>query len=111
MPTVAPIERESWVAEVATPITSRLTAGMRAFAISVDVTSGVSGFLRPGDRVDVYWSGTVEEGGRSPRGVTQLIDSGVKIVAVDQTPLQLDSVKDVVGAIRRLVVRGARLIG
>lgn len=66
-------------------ITSRLTAGMRAFAISVDATSGVSGFLRPGDRVDIYWSGQVEEGGRGPREVTQLIESGVKIVAVDQT--------------------------
>ena len=40
-------------------ITSRLERGMRAFAIRVDVASGVSGFLRPGDRVDVYWTGSV----------------------------------------------------
>ncbi|TNC47813.1 Flp pilus assembly protein CpaB [Rubellimicrobium rubrum] len=66
-------------------ITQRLGEGMRAFTISVDATSGVSGFLRPGDRVDVYWSGTVEEGGRGPRDVTQLIESGVKLVAIDQT--------------------------
>ena len=38
-------------------ITSQLSPGMRAFAIKVDVSSGVSGFLRPGDRVDIYWSG------------------------------------------------------
>ncbi len=65
-------------------ITSRLTRGMRAFTISVDVASGVSGFLRPGDKVDVYWSGTVnsDNGGR---GVTQLIQAGVALVAVDQT--------------------------
>ena len=32
-------------------ITSQLERGMRAFAIKVDVATGVSGFLRPGDRV------------------------------------------------------------
>jgi pilus assembly protein CpaB len=35
-------------------VSSRLEKGMRAFAIRVDVASGVSGFLRPGDKVDVY---------------------------------------------------------
>ena len=40
-------------------VSSRLERGMRAFAISVNVTSGVSGLLRPGDRVDVYWTGSV----------------------------------------------------
>ncbi len=66
-------------------ITQRLAQGMRAFTISVDATSGVSGFLRPGDRVDVYWSGTVDEGARGSRDVTQLIESGVRLVAIDQT--------------------------
>ena len=32
-------------------LTSRLERGQRAFAIKVDVASGVSGFLRPNDRV------------------------------------------------------------
>ncbi len=62
-------------------LTSRLADGMRAFAISVDVASGVSGFLRPGDRVDVYWSGAVGDRGE----VTQLIESGLRLVAIDQT--------------------------
>jgi pilus assembly protein CpaB len=66
-------------------ITSRLAAGMRAFTISVDVTTGVSGFLRPGDRVDVYWSGSVAEGGNGARQVTKLIESGLKIVGIDQS--------------------------
>lgn len=66
-------------------ITSRLSAGMRAFAISVDVASGVSGFLRPGDRVDVYWSGQINEGVDMGREVTQLIESGLRLVAIDQT--------------------------
>ncbi|TNC70940.1 Flp pilus assembly protein CpaB [Rubellimicrobium roseum] len=66
-------------------ITQRLTPGLRAFAIGVDATSGVSGFLRPGDRVDVYWTGTVEEGGQEARQVTQLIESGLRLVAIDQS--------------------------
>jgi pilus assembly protein CpaB len=45
-------------------VASRLEAGMRALALQVDVTSGVSGFLRPGDRVDVYWTGA-GRGGRT----------------------------------------------
>jgi pilus assembly protein CpaB len=60
-------------------VASRLTQGMRAFALRVDVASGVSGFLRPGDRVDVYWTG-------SSRGenFTRLIQASVQIIAIDQ---------------------------
>ncbi len=60
-------------------ITSRLSKGMRAFAIKVDATSGVSGFLRPGDVVDVYWTGRALD-----QEVTKLIVSGLKLIAVDQ---------------------------
>ncbi|MBR9764982.1 MAG: Flp pilus assembly protein CpaB [Rhodobacteraceae bacterium] len=63
-------------------LTARLARGMRAFAISVDVATGVSGFLRPGDRVDVYWTGRVD-------GImgdfTKLIESGVELIAIDQS--------------------------
>ncbi|MGQ0566159.1 MAG: Flp pilus assembly protein CpaB [Gemmobacter sp.] len=63
-------------------LTARLSKGMRAFAIKVDVASGVSGFLQPGDVVDVYWTG----GASDTQGeLTQLIESSIKIVAVDQT--------------------------
>ncbi|MFM2391069.1 MAG: Flp pilus assembly protein CpaB [Pseudomonadota bacterium] len=62
-------------------LTGQLSAGMRAFAINVDVTSGVSGFLQPGDNVDVWWSGTSNSTGES---FTQLIETSVAIVAVDQ---------------------------
>ena len=65
-------------------ITSLLTRGMRAFTIKVDVSSGVSGFLRPGDHVDVYWTGTTESSGRS-QSVTQLIRTSVEIIAIDQS--------------------------
>lgn len=62
-------------------LTGQLDKGMRAFAIKVDVDSGVSGFLQPGDKVDVYWTG------QSPGvdgDLTRLIENTVKIVAVDQ---------------------------
>lgn len=66
-------------------VSSRLSAGMRAFAIKVDVSSGVSGFLRPGDRVDVYWTGRgASELGGGTSGVTKLILPGVQLIAVDQ---------------------------
>ena len=66
-------------------LTSRLERGMRAFAIKVDVATGVSGFLRPGDRVDVYWTGRVDQSLSQDRGeVTKLIQPGIKLIAIDQ---------------------------
>lgn len=62
-------------------ITARLSTGMRAFAVRVDVASGVSGFLRPGDHVDVYWTGKSPDG---PTDLTRLIEAGVNVIAVDQ---------------------------
>ncbi len=66
-------------------VSARLATGMRAFAINVDVTSGVSGFLAPGDHVDIYWSGRADTGqeGRA-QDITKLIESNVKIIAIDQ---------------------------
>lgn len=61
-------------------VASRLAEGMRAIALRVDVSSGVSGFLRPGDRVDVYWSGQ----GRDGESVTRLIRANVQLIAIDQ---------------------------
>lgn len=67
-------------------ITSRLERGKRAFTIRVDVASGVSGFLRPGDRVDVYWTGSIGDAVVGARGdVTRLIEPGVQLIAVDQS--------------------------
>ena len=61
-------------------IAATLTPGMRAFTLQVDVNSGVSGFLRPGDRVDVYWTG----GAGSNGGVTRLIEANMPLIAIDQ---------------------------
>ena len=56
-------------------VAASLTPGMRAFALQVDLTSGVAGLLRPGDRVDVYWTGS---------GITRLIHASLQIIAIDQ---------------------------
>ncbi|MCX7567599.1 Flp pilus assembly protein CpaB [Sulfitobacter sp. F26169L] len=84
-----PIEKDEALLEVKVTkpgedagLTSRLEPGMRAFAIKVDVSSGVSGFLRPGDRVDVYWTGRA--GGQSNAEITKLIEATVPLIAVDQ---------------------------
>lgn len=67
-------------------LTSSLQKGMRAFAINVDVSSGVSGFLRPGDSVDVYWTGSVNGLSEANRGeITRLIQPSIELVAIDQT--------------------------
>lgn len=63
-------------------LSTSLARGMRAFAIKVDVASGVSGFLSPGDRVDVYWSSNA---GLDGGGLTKLIEANMKIIAIDQT--------------------------
>jgi pilus assembly protein CpaB len=68
-----------------TGLTARLKPGMRAFAIEVDVSSGVSGFLKPGDTVDVYWTGSVGSSDGSGGQMTRLIEGSIEIVAVDQT--------------------------
>ncbi len=62
-------------------ITSHLSPGMRAFTIPVNQTSGVAGFLRPGDLVDVFWTGRSRDSGE----VTQLIQSQLRLIAVDQS--------------------------
>ncbi|WP_439111233.1 Flp pilus assembly protein CpaB [Lentibacter sp.] len=65
-------------------LTSLLKPGERAFTIEVSVASGVSGFLRPGHQVDVYWTGRVEGQGRNAE-VTKLIQSSLPLIAIDQS--------------------------
>lgn len=62
-------------------LAGQLERGMRAFAIDVNVQTGVSGFLQPGNFVDVFWTGNT--GG--PEGeITRLIESKARVIAVDQ---------------------------
>ena len=59
-------------------LTGEIERGMRAFAIRVDAAD----FLQPGDRVDVYWTGNVSG---TEGDLTRLIESKVKIIAVDRS--------------------------
>ncbi|SHF47074.1 pilus assembly protein CpaB [Loktanella atrilutea] len=63
-------------------ITQQLRPMMRAFTIRVDASTAVSGFLRPGNRVDIYWTGKV-----SPNAAdeTHLIGSSIELIAIDQS--------------------------
>lgn len=58
-------------------LTGALEKGMRAFAIKVEAAD----FLQPGDRVDIYWTGATES---STGEITRLIESTMKIIAVDR---------------------------
>ncbi|MXU65338.1 Flp pilus assembly protein CpaB [Oceanomicrobium pacificus] len=58
---------------------ARLSKGMRAFTLRVDVATGVSGFIQPGDRIDIYWTGR-----QSDKTITKLLLEDVEIIAVDQ---------------------------
>ena len=60
-------------------VRSRLAPGMRAFTININISTGVSGFLQPNDRVDIYWTGN--DGSTT---ITRLILEGVRLIAVDQ---------------------------
>lgn len=62
-------------------LTAKLAPGMRAFGIKVGVASGVAGFVKPDDFIDIYWTGTISGAvGES----TRLIESSIQIMAVDK---------------------------
>lgn len=67
-------------------VLSQLSAGQSAVALRVDVASGVSGFLRPGDHVDVYWTGRLNSEISGQTGeVTRRVLSKVRVIGIDQS--------------------------
>ena len=74
-------------------LTGKLEKGMRAFQIKVDVASGVAGFVMPEDLIDIYWTGS---GGGGGGELTRLIESAVRIIAVDQASGEGQSLGDTV---------------
>lgn len=58
-------------------LTALVEPGFRAFPVEGRVAAGF-GILRPDDRIDVYWTGRLRDG----REVTNLIKSGLQIIAV-----------------------------
>ena len=72
------------------PIAAVLEPGMRAVSIAVDQTSDVSGFILPGDRVDVLasLSASVEGAGGNgyQRKAAETVLRDVRVVGIDQRP-------------------------
>ena len=64
-----------------------LKPGYRAVSIEVDETSGIGGFVFPGDRVDLILSHSIQDltlENRSERQASETILTNVRILAVDQ---------------------------
>jgi pilus assembly protein CpaB len=62
-----------------------LKPGYRAVTVSVSVSTGVAGFVFPGDRVDLILSRGLDGGGGGPRRfVSETVLSDVRVVGIDQ---------------------------
>ncbi|HEY4546555.1 MAG TPA: Flp pilus assembly protein CpaB [Pedomonas sp.] len=61
-----------------------LTPGMRAITVSISSTSGVAGFVFPGDRVDLVVTHQVERGEARALQVSETVIRNVRILAIDQ---------------------------
>jgi pilus assembly protein CpaB len=69
-----------------------LKPGMRAVSVSVTATSGVAGFIFPGDRVDVLLTHEVPNGnGVQLRGSETILEN-VRVIAVDQNTNDQDRI-------------------
>lgn len=60
-------------------ITALLDRGMRAFPLPNNVTEAFAEELRPTDRLDIYWSGQLNNG----RATTRLIMTGLEVIATE----------------------------
>jgi pilus assembly protein CpaB len=59
---------------------------MRAVSVPVSATSGIAGFVFPGDRVDVLVTHALPAGdaGGQPRKVAETVLRNVRVIAIDQ---------------------------
>jgi pilus assembly protein CpaB len=66
-------------------LAAALGAGMRAITVPVNVSSGVAGFVFPGDHVDLVLTQQVEGGGDGPAlKVAETIIRNLRVLATDQ---------------------------
>ena len=66
-------------------LAAALGPGMRAVTVPVSATSGVAGFVFPGDRVDLVLTQEVDGGGDgAPLHVSETIIRNIRVLAVDQ---------------------------
>jgi pilus assembly protein CpaB len=65
-----------------------LTPGMRAISVQVNRTTGISGFVFPGDRIDLivtHQYQTNSKTDKKPLQVSETVLDGVRVLAMDQT--------------------------
>ena len=66
-------------------LAAALGPGMRAITVPVNVSSGVAGFVFPGDHVDMVLTQTVQGGGDGPAlKVSETIIRNLRVLATDQ---------------------------
>jgi pilus assembly protein CpaB len=66
-------------------LAAALGPGMRAVTVPVNASTGVAGFVFPGDRVDIVLTQSVEGGGDGPPlRVSETIVRNVRVLATDQ---------------------------
>jgi len=66
-------------------LAAALGPGMRAVTVAVNATSGVAGFIFPGDRVDIVLTQEVAGGGDgTPLRVSETVMRNVRVLATDQ---------------------------
>ena len=70
-----------------------LSPGMRAVTVKLSPTSGIGGFVFPGDRVDVLLTHTIEISRAEKYQVAETVFQNVRVLAVDQKSVSDDKVK------------------
>jgi pilus assembly protein CpaB len=66
-------------------LAAALSAGMRAITVPVNASTGVAGFVFPGDHVDLVLTQQVQGGGEgAPLKVSETIVRNVRVLATDQ---------------------------
>ena len=65
-------------------LSMKVPSGKRAITISVDTISGVGGFIRPGDKVDILWTVQLPQGGQA-QPVTLTLFQEIPVLAIGHT--------------------------
>ena len=81
-------------------LAAALAPGMRGVSIAINAVSGISGFISPGDRVDVLMTHEIQDIGDNPvlrtRVYTETILLNLRVLAIEQT-IDASSGKPVIG--------------
>lgn len=72
-------------------LAANLAEGMRAVAIPVSEVTGVAGFARPGDTVDVLLTRQINDASGNQDFMTDVILERVKVLAIDQIANEMDT--------------------